>query len=28
VTPWFVGGGLALAFLGAVLSLLWTNRLL
>lgn len=28
VTPWFIGGGLALAFLGAVLSLLWTNRLL
>lgn len=28
VTPWFIGSGLALAFLGAVLSLLWTNRLL
>ncbi|MBA3368213.1 MAG: hypothetical protein H0T99_06035 [Geodermatophilaceae bacterium] len=28
VTPWFIGSGLALAFLGAILSLLWTNRLL
>lgn len=28
VTPWFIGGGLIFAFLGAVLSLLWTNRLL
>ncbi|UOY02147.1 VWA domain-containing protein [Blastococcus sp. PRF04-17] len=27
ISPWFVRGGVALALLGAVLSLLWTNRL-
>ncbi len=28
ISPWFVRGGVALAMLGAVLSLLWTNRLI
>jgi Ca-activated chloride channel family protein len=28
ISPWFVRGGLLLAFLGIVASLLWTNRLL
>ena len=28
ISPWFVRGGLLFAFLGVVLSLLWTNRLL
>ena len=28
ISPWFVRGGVLLALLGAVLSLLWTNRLL
>jgi Ca-activated chloride channel family protein len=28
ISPWFVRGGLLLAFLGGVLSLLWTNRLI
>ncbi len=28
ISPWFVRGGLLLAFLGVVASLLWTNRLL
>jgi Ca-activated chloride channel homolog len=28
ISPWFVRGGLLLAFLGVVLSLLWTSRLL
>ena len=28
ISPWFVRGGLVFAFLGIVLSLLWTNRLL
>ena len=28
VSPWFVRGGILFAFLGVVLSLLWTNRLL
>ena len=27
ISPWFVRGGVLLALLGAVLSLLWTNRL-
>jgi Ca-activated chloride channel family protein len=27
ISPWFVRGGVALALLGVVLSLLWTNRL-
>ncbi|MEI4271371.1 VWA domain-containing protein [Klenkia sp. LSe6-5] len=28
ISPWFVRGGVLVAFLGVVLSLLWTNRLL
>ena len=28
ISPWFVRGGVLLALLGAVLSLVWTNRLL
>jgi Ca-activated chloride channel family protein len=28
ISPWFVRGGLLAAFLGVVLSLLWTNRIL
>jgi Ca-activated chloride channel family protein len=28
ISPWFVRTGVFLAFLGAVLSLLWTQRLL
>lgn len=28
ISPWFVRGGILFAFLGVVLSLLWTNRLL
>lgn len=28
ISPWFVRGGVLFAFLGIVLSLLWTNRLL
>jgi len=28
ISPWFVRGGVLFAFLGVVLSLLWTNRLL
>ena len=28
ISPWFVRGGVLLALLGAVLSLIWTNRLL
>ena len=28
ISPWFVRSGVVLALLGAVLSLIWTNRLL
>ena len=28
ISPWFVRAGVVLAMLGAVLSLLWTNRLI